>query len=84
MKQAEDILQSFYYHDPDELGEDAFKPLSEDEVDELHRALYKDLSEMALELKHVTSGTLANPTYKDTKAVKLSDIAAYLGVSENE
>lgn len=29
------LTQNWYYHDPDELGEDAFKPLGEDEVSEL-------------------------------------------------
>lgn len=27
--------QEWYYHDPDELGEDAFKQITEDEVGEL-------------------------------------------------
>jgi len=27
--------QKFYYHDPGELGEDAFKPLGDDEINDL-------------------------------------------------
>lgn len=29
------LSKNWYYYDPDELGEDAFKPLTEDELEEL-------------------------------------------------
>lgn len=35
----EELLKTFYYHDPDELGEDAFNNLGDDEIAEAKQAI---------------------------------------------
>lgn len=38
-KNTTDLLRTFFYYDPDELGEDAFKPLGDDEVAEVEQLI---------------------------------------------
>jgi len=53
MAKVDEILRQFYYHNPDELGEDAFNNLGDDEVAEVKQALYKDLLELIGEDEHI-------------------------------
>jgi len=39
MNKIEELLKTFYYHDPDELGEDAFNNLGDDEIAEAKQAI---------------------------------------------
>jgi hypothetical protein len=42
-------LRTLFYYDPDELGEDAFKPLGDDEVEEIAELIANQVREARID-----------------------------------
>ena len=84
MTKASDILDGLYYYDPDELGEDAFKPLGDDEKLQLYTELKSVMPEPVAVTKYYGIKSAQQQSKNNTLTEVDKALAQFFGVELTE